>query len=96
MNESLSNSRSAEIWNDDRVWSVIELTQQGHTTCDPVRLGQVAGKLHCDDKVGRVTSRRQDAASLTRLVHRSRVRPLRRQIRTTSWLYPYLRKHVSK
>ena len=75
--------------------SVAELTQQGHSARDPVRFRESARDVHGDDEVAGVTGGRQDAATLARLVHRSRVRLTRTNLRATTGLHPYLTTTVS-
>ena len=49
---------------------VVELTQEGDTPADPVRLGPVGRHGHHHDEVGGVSGGGERAPPLARLVHR--------------------------
>ena len=49
---------------------VVELTQEGDTPADPVRLGPVGRHGHHHDEVGGVTGGGERTPPLARLVHR--------------------------
>lgn len=85
------DSLCTESWNYNTCeLSVVKLTEQRHSACNPVPFRLIAWNLHCSDEVGGVTGRRENASSFTRLIHRRRVCLLLGQIRTTTWLYPDL------
>ena len=74
---------------------IVQLTQQGHPTANPVLLWFVRGNLHANDKVGGVASGGEGTPPLTRLVHWTPVGTGFRQVRALARLQPHLIRHMS-
>ena len=74
---------------------VIQLTQQGHPTANPVLLWFVWGNLHGNDEVGGVAGGGEGTPPLARLVHWTLVGIGIWQFRPLAWLQPHLIRHMS-
>ena len=69
---------------------IVKLAEECHSPRDPVLFRFVTWNLHSDDEVGRVTSGRQNSASLACLVHWGRVCLRLWEIDSLARLYPNL------
>lgn len=77
-------------------FSVVQLTEEGHSSLDPVIYWNVSGQMDGKDKVGGVTGSGQCTSPLAGLVERADVVSLRLEVGFYTWFDPDDRNRVKE